>query len=381
MNLLYISNARLPTEKAHGVQIMNMSSSFSKLFDEVTLLLPWRNNKIKGDPFLYYGIKKTFSIRKVPSLDLIFLGKIGFYIQMFSFSFWSSLFVLFSRQNVIYGRDPFILLFATFLHKNVFWEAHTQKNNFFIKSLLRRCKGVVCISSGLKEYFIQNGLSQEKALVEPDAVDEKIFDIALSKEEARSTLSLPSNRIILGYIGKFQTMGKEKGVKEIIEAFSVIVRAYPETFLLLVGAQPQEKKVFEEYAFALGIPKIDFHIEEHKKQSEIPVYLKACDILIMNYPYTEHYAKFMSPLKLFEYMISKRIIVTSDLPSLREVIGDNEAVFFQDSPNKDKLQMALDSILQNISSYANMAENAYQKVQSYTWDKRAKRIFHFIKKI
>lgn len=36
MRLIYISNARLPTEKAHGIQIMKMCEAFARARMKVT---------------------------------------------------------------------------------------------------------------------------------------------------------------------------------------------------------------------------------------------------------------------------------------------------------------------------------------------------------
>lgn len=51
------------------------------------------------------------------------------------------------------------------------------------------------------------------------------------------------------------------------------------------------------------------------------------DVIVMNYPNTEHYAHFMLPLKLFEYMASSVPIVTSDLPSVMEILNKNNFLF------------------------------------------------------
>ena len=64
MKILYIANARMPTEKAHGIQIMKTCEAFAELGHEVELILPWRFNPIKEDIFEYYNVKKNFKIKK-----------------------------------------------------------------------------------------------------------------------------------------------------------------------------------------------------------------------------------------------------------------------------------------------------------------------------
>src|SRR3989338_7774332 len=94
MKIIYLANARIPTEKAHGLQIMKMCEAFSLLKTEnrkskieVGLIAPRRFNKIKQSPFKYYDVQPIFKITKLPCLDLTFFGfgRAGFFIQIFTF--------------------------------------------------------------------------------------------------------------------------------------------------------------------------------------------------------------------------------------------------------------------------------------------------------
>ena len=45
MKIVYITNARLPTEKAHGVQILKMIKAFSGLGNQTVLVHPKRHQR------------------------------------------------------------------------------------------------------------------------------------------------------------------------------------------------------------------------------------------------------------------------------------------------------------------------------------------------
>ena len=62
--------------------------------------------------------------------------------------------------------------------------------------------------------------------------------------------------------------------------------------------------------------------------------MKSADILVIpNKQGDKASEEYTSPLKLFEYMASHRPIISSDLPSLREILTEKEALFFKpDSP-------------------------------------------------
>ena len=53
MKILYIANARMPTEKAHGFQIIKTIEAFQLAGETVELLLPRRRNYIKENIYNY----------------------------------------------------------------------------------------------------------------------------------------------------------------------------------------------------------------------------------------------------------------------------------------------------------------------------------------
>src|SRR5687767_12981015 len=113
VKLLYIANLRLPTDKAHGVQIMKSCEAFSE-FIQVELLVPRLTPLVKKDPFSYYGVKRSFIIKKLPVFEILMLtrwiwGWLG-YIQSFSFSICVILYLFFKNKirdsdTVLYSRD------------------------------------------------------------------------------------------------------------------------------------------------------------------------------------------------------------------------------------------------------------------------------------
>lgn len=352
MNILYIANIRLPTEKAHGSAVMKMCEAFANTGIDVELVVPRRLNPIKEDPFEYYGIRMGFAIKRLPTIDLVFLGGFGFLIQALSFAksaFWYS---LFKRVDIIYGRDELSLFFLSLLKKNVVWESHTVKDNWFVRVLLKRSKAVVVISQGLKDHYVSLGTKQKKILVAHSGVDLDVFEnIKESKEELRKKLGLPLDKDIVAYVGKRKFMGEDKGVEKLEKALESIQKNNPSVYPLIVSeTSPQD----------------------------VPLYMKAADVLVMNYPAKEHYAKYMSPLKLFEYMASGTPIVTSDLPSIREILDDSMAYLFNPDDQKSLINN-VNLALANTEEAGEKANKALEKVKGYTWDKRAENILKFIK--
>jgi len=115
-----------------------------------------------------------------------------------------------------------------------------------------------------------------------------------------------------------------------------------------------------------------------RSQAQLAVYQKAFDILLMPFPPNEHYTFYMSPLKMFEYMASGRPIVTSDLPSVREILNENNAIFVKPEDPED-LARGIKTALEDKELAQRVSQQAFEDVQFYTWTKRAERIVRFIK--
>ncbi|HRY62339.1 MAG TPA: hypothetical protein P5056_01035 [Candidatus Paceibacterota bacterium] len=62
MKISYLANIRIPTDRAHGIQIMKTCEALSSQGVVVELVVPSRKNSIKEDPFSYYQVKENFKI-------------------------------------------------------------------------------------------------------------------------------------------------------------------------------------------------------------------------------------------------------------------------------------------------------------------------------
>jgi glycosyltransferase involved in cell wall biosynthesis len=83
-------------------------------------------------------------------------------------------------------------------------------------------------------------------------------------------------------------------------------------------------------------------------------------------------------MKMFEYMASQRPIVASDLPSIREVLSENNAVLIEPD-NPQSLAEGIKKALTDKELSQRISQQTQTDVEEYTWDKRAQKILEFIK--
>lgn len=81
-------------------------------------------------------------------------------------------------------------------------------------------------------------------------------------------------------------------------------------------------------------------------------------------------------MKLFEYMASGVPIVVSDLPSMREILKNNTAVFFRPDDAGDLAGRILE-LLQDKALTDRISSQALSEVGRYTWENRARKIIDF----
>ncbi len=364
----------MPIELAHGLQVMQMCEAFSQNKCEVELIVPRRINKIKQSPFLYYGINSIFSLTRLPTIDLIFLNNrsVFFLIQTVTFLLFSKLYLLFKHFDLLYSREQMAGLFF----KNVVLEIHLLPKRIrpFHLYVWKRAKKLVVITSFIKNRLIEAGISEDKIIVASDGVNLALFDISMSKEEARAKLQLPNNKRILGYVGMLRTLGMEKGVDIAIKALSEIKEE--NIIFVLVGGSKTDIDFYKKMVGDLKLEKRVVFIGR-VEHSLIPTYLKAFDILLAPFPENEHYSYYMSPMKIFEYMASGRPIVTTKLPTLSEILGDCALLVAPGSVAE--LRSGIMSILNNSELDKNLSKKAHSRVLTYTWEARAKQILDSLK--
>lgn len=365
MKLIYLSNVRMPTDWAHGIQIMKMCEAFARAGAKVELVVPRRFNKIKESPFAYYGVPPAFKITKLPCLDLMPLGtgKFIFLLQKFSFLSAAKIYLGFKKFDILYTREHLAGLFF----KNAVLEIHTlpRKIKKINVKIWQAAKTLLVLTDFIKQKITAQGVAAEKISVSPDGVDLAEFDLPVSQAEARQEVNLPPDKKIIVYAGSF-SLYDWKGTDVLLSAAKYL---NGDELIVLVGGSESEIKDIKD-----KIKTTNVIFTGRKSHRLIPYYLKAADVLalpnkkgdIMSEQYT-------SPLKLFEYMAAGRPIVASDLPSIREILNGHNAVLVPPN-NPEALAAAVRKILTDPKLGAGLAGQARQEAEKYTWDKRAAEI-------
>ena len=103
------------------------------------------------------------------------------------------------------------------------------------------------------------------------------------------------------------------------------------------------------------------------------------DILLM--PYTEkvttagdvsNIINFMSPMKMFDYLGSGKILITSNIKVLKEILINNyNSIIIKKYKNLDSWKKQIDQINLSKYKYLNIRLNALRTAKKFTWKNRA----------
>ncbi|HET7481642.1 MAG TPA: glycosyltransferase family 4 protein [Actinomycetota bacterium] len=387
----YVAPNRFPTEKAHGYQIMKMCDAMSRIGIEVTLFHPKRrqNDDALGrtNAFDYYGIDRSFGMEELPNVDVLRIERFvpsavmpGLVtVQSLLWARYAVGRAAKSAPDLYYTRDPAVAHWTTRRGLPTLFEIHgipeRVRKRWVVAALRRpRLERTAVLTTALERMVVDLGAPPSRVVVAPDGVDAARFRNLPDRSQARAHLSLPDDRPIVGYVGRFQTMGMEKGITDLIGAAARIEGALRPR-VLCVGGPLDGVPGYERYASNVGLSRDDVVFHDRVPPSEVPLWIRACDVVTIPWPATNFSMYFTSPMKLFEYMAAGAAIVASDLPALRDVLRHEENALLTPPDDVDGLARTLQRLLSDYDLRLRIATRAQQESAGYEWTSRAARIF------
>lgn len=386
LRLIYIANIRLPTEKAHGLQIMQNCEAFADAGATVSLWTAGRFNtramRSVRDVWAFYGVRRNFTMRRLPTLDLMplvpdqthVLARLIFYLQLWTFTLSALVGSLLTKADVYYSRDALTVYLLSLVRprRKLAYEVHRLARpgagQGLQRRVVRRAGTVVAITQALADDLIALGADPARVLVAHDGIRAARFANTPTRAEARQSLGWPDDAFIVGYVGRLHTLTMDKGVSLLIDALRQVEGAS----LAIVGGPEAMVEPLRARWLRFGLEPSRFIYAGQVPPDDVPRYLSAFDVCAMPHPHTEHFARHTSPLKLFEYMAARRPIVASDLPGFAEVVRDGTTALLVPPGDAKALASAILRLRDNPGLREFLGDSAYKRVMArYTWAERA----------
>ena len=340
-----------------------MSEAFGQNGHDVTLY--GVHGPEAADPFVHYGLEETFKLRRVKL--------VGGHRAAASRALALTLASVFrdARPDVVYARESRFLIGCAPLGAKLVCEAHSLQDRFAKRSARRALFALpnfarlVTISQALADDYLEAfpELDPSKVVVAHDGA------VPAHEVPPRANWKGRPGALQVGYVGGLY---KGRGVEVLLE----VARALPEIDLHIVGGQPEQIEAFR----AEASENVTFH--GFVPHAEVASFYPRLDVLTA--PFQDRVSihggggdtrRWMSPLKVFEYMASGKAIVITDIPVLREVLTHEETAYLVADGHAGTWIEAIRRLAEDHALRASIGEAALSLFTSeYTWTRRAERV-------
>ena len=381
MKVYYISPSTIPSRSANSIHVVNMCEGLNQLGYEVVLFAHSNScNSLNCQKQLknIYGVDnrkinlKVFHSKKNRGIEFI--------IALRALIYFTLDFIKNTEPQYIISRNLYAATFLGLLfRRNVIYETHSPEYGFrkkLQKWLLTSNKiKMVVISEALKK-IIQNfhHISSENIYVFHDAArsGQLRLDLLQRKELSQQLLSNIFNvddyQKIVGYFGHLYS---GRGI-EIIEE---LAKLNPGCAFIVYGGNEAD---IREYKSRNANKNLFFMGYIHPKKARKAMAMM--DVLLMPYQKSVSIgikgidtSKWMSPMKLFEYLSVGVPIISSNISVLKEVLIDSENCLLVEPDDVNAWSDALQRIISNVELEEKLGFNAHSLYKDkYTWKHRAK---------
>jgi len=342
---------------------MKMTNAMQILGHEVELIVPNRSRDIE------LGVNNIFDFYNVDPIKIKYMPWFKFPGILYIYSFMTACYVKFRGVKFVYSRDFYPALFCAFFGIDVIMEFHRKpifakgiKGEIILKFYkLSNLKGIVVISQALKDIFVKSGFNEDKIKVAHDASDAPL--------ENQTPYPL-EGEVKVGYVGHLY---KGRGIENII----YLAERNAHLNFHIAGGTDRDISYWKSKCTDL----INLHFHGFIPPSLTDSFRNSCDVLLA--PYQKGLtiwaggsdtSSFMSPLKIFEYMAAGKVIICSDLPVLREVLNDQNALLVTPT-QMEEWNSALRRAISNKKLANELSVRAKMDFKKkYSWKARAHEI-------
>ena len=376
MKIAVITNSRIPSLTANSIQAMKVTQALMQLGHEIRMFAPAETEPTPPELLItHYGLRLPPRLELLPSekhfkrLDFILhaqnaakrFGADLIYTwlpQSAVLGLWSGYPVVLEMHADVAGR-----MGAWWLRQ--FWKARGHKVMTVTTSALRNA-----LERSTKIQFKDGAL-----LVAPNGVELEKYDGLPNPVEARHQLNLPEG-LTVGFTGHIYP---GRGADLLFE----LAKQMPQVNFLWVGGTPELVDFWRDKLTEAKMTNVT--MTGFVQHESIPLYQAASDILLMPYSRSisassgQDIAEVINPMKMFEYMAAGRAIISADLPSIREMLNEGNAVFIE-AGNWELVIgdwiLEIEALLGDESRRRELGSQARKDVEKFTWVKREEKVIN-----
>jgi glycosyltransferase involved in cell wall biosynthesis len=368
MKIAAVTSVTIPATTANSIQAMKACHALAQLGHQVSLIIPGRTPSTWQDLSQQYGLKEPFEVQVLPARK---------WLKRYDFALAAVSRAVQNKADLLYTWSPQAAVLGLWHRMPVILEFHDLPTGKLGPVLLRYFfkvdgnKRLLCITQALAEKLetlLGDDFKPDMVQIAPNGTDLSQYLDLPDSSTARKILGL-TDKFTVGYTGHFY---KGRGTRLLVS----LAKAYPDVQFLWVGGNPADMEFWKGNLAQDGIENVI--LTGFVPNAELPLYQAAADVLLMPYETAiagsggGNSAEICSPMKMFDYLASGRVILTSDLHVFHEVLNENNAVF---CPPEDETAWIekLGEVMQDQELSNALGRQARQDAERYTWLKRAEK--------
>ena len=225
----------------------------------------------------------------------------------------------------------------------------TALNSFEIKAVNLWLKKMICVSEGVKNSFIRQGVDKSKCVVVYNGIDIETVPKA-SRLDIRKTWGISDKDILIGTVG---SLIKRKRIMDLIEATAIVAKRSEHPIkCMIIGKGPEKENLMTK----VKERNLDSRIIFTDFQSDAISYINALDIFVMPSE------KEGLPRVILEAMLMGKPVIASDITGPSELVVDGETGFLVPVGKTEAIAGAILRLIENPASREQMGEKAKERI-------------------
>lgn len=255
----------------------------------------------------------------------------------------------------LYVRKPLVAIVLHLFGRSIFSETNPAAALYVLGAerlamVFYRRTLIAALSESTKRELLANGIPGERIHLVPGSVDHGLYRV----------LPQPGPGTTIGYLGRLK---KYKSVEDLLAAFAIVLKEFPDTRLVIVG-EGDARKGLEETAEELNIAaKVDFvgYVSEEEKVRLLNG---------MKFAVTPS-AKEGWGLTVIEANACGVPVIASDVPGLRDSVIDGTTGLLYEYGNIEQLAEKMLLLLRDEHFRSRLSREAVVWSQNFDWDRSA----------
>lgn len=232
-----------------------------------------------------------------------------------------------------------------------------QFDKIFGINQLKKLKKIIVIAEEEKNWCLKNGVQKEKINYIPVGIPDEAFGNYSTGEVVEEKFGIKKPYIV--YLGRIHP---QKGLKDLLIAFSVIAKNFPKVTLILAGPDNNFWNKLHKLVRDLSIVERVKYLSYVSTEDKYKL-LSGCEFLLLPSKYE------LQGIVLVEAMAQGKPVIATNVGGIPDFVKDGENGFIVEYGDVKNLAKKIEKLLTDKNTYLRLSTNAKITAEKFRWEK------------